>query len=221
MHIMWFTERQFHYDPETEPARSALLESQILRNRSFFGLPNANFDQQQGSMLLNECLEEKIYSEDLGFDGLMLNEHHGTPFCLGSVMDVEAAILAKATKRAKIVLLGNPVPTVANALRLAEELSMIDLISKGRLVPGWVRGADRRNVEQVHRRGGARGVSGRAGKLRISAAGLRQRKSATRGGTWKAISLRRCLRTLRAARMDVPARIQLERSDPPAGAAAA
>ncbi|HWN57496.1 MAG TPA: LLM class flavin-dependent oxidoreductase, partial [Methylomirabilota bacterium] len=141
MHIMWFTERQYHYDPETEPARSKLLESQILRNRSFFGLPNANFDAQQGSMLLNEYLDEKIYSEDLGFDGLMLNEHHGTPFCLGSVMDVEAAVLAKATKRAKIVLLGNPVPTVANALRLAEELAMIDLISKGRLVPGWVHGA--------------------------------------------------------------------------------
>jgi hypothetical protein len=101
MHIMWFTERQYHYDPEVEPERSALLESQILRNRSFFGLPNSNFDAAQGSKLLNEYLDEKIYSEDLGFDGLMLNEHHGTPFCLGSVMDVEAAVLAKATKRAK------------------------------------------------------------------------------------------------------------------------
>src|SRR5579885_3687763 len=100
MHIMWFTERQYHYDPETEPDKSRQLESAILRNRSFFGLPNQNFD-------------EKIYSEELGFDGLMLNEHHGTPFCLGSVMDVEAAVLAKATKKARIVLLGNPVPTVA------------------------------------------------------------------------------------------------------------
>ena len=141
MHIMWFTERQYHYDPETEAARSNLLETQILRNRSFFGLPNQNFDPEVGSMLLNQYIDEKVYSEDLGFDGLMLNEHHGTPFCLGSVMDVEAAALARATKRAKIVLLGNPVPTVANALRLAEELAMIDLISKGRLVPGWVRGA--------------------------------------------------------------------------------
>ncbi len=41
----------------------------------------------------------------------------------------------------KIVLLGNPLPVVGNPLRLAEELAMIDMISKGRLVTGWVRGA--------------------------------------------------------------------------------
>jgi hypothetical protein len=73
MHIMWFTERQYHYDPETEPERNNHLENQIFRNRSFFGLPNENFSPAQGSMLLNEYLDEKIYSEDLGFDGLMLN----------------------------------------------------------------------------------------------------------------------------------------------------
>ena len=39
------------------------------------------------------------------------------------------------------MLLGNPIPTVANPLRMAEELAMIDMISGGRLVPGWVRGA--------------------------------------------------------------------------------
>ena len=50
-------------------------------------------------------------------------------------------ILAAKTKRVKIVLLGNPVATVGNQLRLAEELAMIDLISGGRSVPGWVRGA--------------------------------------------------------------------------------
>ena len=77
----------------------------------------------------------------MNFDGVMLNEHHGTPFCLGAVMDVEASILAKVTKRVKMVLLGNPVATVANPLRLAEELAMINLISGGRLVSGWVRGA--------------------------------------------------------------------------------
>ncbi len=71
----------------------------------------------------------------------MLNEHHGNPFCMGAVMNVEAAILARVTKQARIVLLGNPLPTLKHPLRMAEELAEIDLISKGRLVPGWVRGA--------------------------------------------------------------------------------
>lgn len=132
MHIMWFTERSYSIH---------LSEDEVLRNRSFFGISNKYFDPPKGAQLLNQYLDEKIYSEELGFDGVMLNEHHGTPFCLGAVMDVEAAILARTTKKVKIVLLGNPTPTVSNPLRLGEELAMIDLISGGRLVPGWVRGA--------------------------------------------------------------------------------
>ena len=55
-------------------------------------------------------------------------------------MNLEAAILARTTKRAKIVLLGNPLPILDNPLRLAEELAEIDMISRGRLVSGFVRG---------------------------------------------------------------------------------
>jgi len=131
MHIMSFSERAYIHVPE----------DQILENgSSYFGVPNKYFDSQKGSELLNQYLDERIYAEELGFDGVMLNEHHQTPFCMGSVMDVEAAILARTTKKVKIVLLGNPLP-VADPLRLAEELAMIDMISGGRLVPGWVRGA--------------------------------------------------------------------------------
>jgi alkanesulfonate monooxygenase SsuD/methylene tetrahydromethanopterin reductase-like flavin-dependent oxidoreductase (luciferase family) len=131
MHLMFFTERAYHAVPEDE----------VLRIRSFFGVPNKFFDAQKGSELLNEYIDEKILCDELGFDGVMLNEHHGTPFCMGAVMDVEASILARTTKRARIVLLGNPMPVVGNPLRLAEELAMIDLLSKGRLVSGFIRGA--------------------------------------------------------------------------------
>ena len=55
-------------------------------------------------------------------------------------MDVEASILARITKKVNIILIGNPLP-LGNPLRLAEELAMIDVISGGRLVTGWVRGA--------------------------------------------------------------------------------
>ena len=129
MHILCFTERPYYHVPEDE----------IIKNASYFGVPNTHFDPVKGSELYNQYFDEVLYAEEMSFDGVMLNEHHGTPFCMGSVMDVEAAILARITKRLKIVLLGNPLP-VADPLRLAEELAEIDMISGGRLVPGWVRG---------------------------------------------------------------------------------
>ncbi len=131
MHIMTFSERPYFDVPEDEI---------IANGSSYFGLPNTFVDPVKGGQLYNEYLDERIYAEELGFDGVMLNEHHQTPFCMGSVMDVEAAVLARITKKVKIVLLGNPLP-VADPLRLAEELAMIDMISGGRLVPGLVRGA--------------------------------------------------------------------------------
>jgi alkanesulfonate monooxygenase SsuD/methylene tetrahydromethanopterin reductase-like flavin-dependent oxidoreductase (luciferase family) len=131
MHMMYFTERPYRDVPEDE----------VIRNRSFFGVPNSFYDPEVGARYYNEYIDEAIYAEELGFDAIMLNEHHGTPFCMGAVMNVEAAILARVTKKARIVLLGNPLPVLKHPLRMAEELAMIDLISKGRLVPGWVRGA--------------------------------------------------------------------------------
>lgn len=129
MHIAYFTERPYPYVPE----------DQIFRG-GFFGTPNTYLDPRKGGALYNRYLDEKVYAEEVGFDGLMLNEHHGTPFCMGGVMDVEAAILARITKKARIILIGNPLPVVS-PLRLAEELAEIDMISGGRLVSGFVRGA--------------------------------------------------------------------------------
>jgi len=131
MQLMYFTERPYREVPEDE----------VIKNRAFFGVPNRFFDRDVGARLYNEYLDEMVYAEDVGFEAIMLNEHHGTPFCMGAVMNVEASILARITKRARIVLLGNPLPTFKNPLRIAEELATIDCISHGRLVPGWVRGA--------------------------------------------------------------------------------
>ena len=93
-----------------------------------------------GSRLYNQYIEDYIYAEECGADGIMLNEHHNAPFCMQAKCNVFASILAAVTKRVKIVLLGNPLPLAENPVRLAEELAMIDMISKGRLVSGFVRG---------------------------------------------------------------------------------
>ncbi len=139
MFIGYFTERPYQ-DPGSGYFGATGKSIEDL------GLSNASYDPKIGSDLYNRYLDEKVYAEEMGFDGLMLNEHHSTPFCMGGVMNVEAAILAKLTKRAKIVLMGNVLPIWDDPLFLAEELAIIDMISRGRLVTGWVRGTGRESV---------------------------------------------------------------------------
>jgi alkanesulfonate monooxygenase SsuD/methylene tetrahydromethanopterin reductase-like flavin-dependent oxidoreductase (luciferase family) len=131
MQIVHFTER---------PHRG-LTEEEILRNGSYFTLSNSRFDPKLASEDYNSYFDEYVEAENLGFDGVALNEHHGNPFCMGSVLNIEASVLARITERVRIYLIGNPIPAHRNPLRLAEELAMIDLISGGRLVAGWVRGS--------------------------------------------------------------------------------
>ena len=133
MFLMRFTERAYvHYtaeDVKNSPNSAVRLT-----------FSNRHFDPRLGADLYNMYLDEYEYCEEVGFDGLMLNEHHSTPTCLGATMNLEAAILARTTQKPKIVLLGNPLPILDNPIRLAEELAEIDMISRGRLVSGFVRG---------------------------------------------------------------------------------
>jgi len=131
MQIGYFTERPYRW----------LDESDVLRNRAFFALPNDRFDHVRAADDYNFWLDEYTAAEELGFDVLALNEHHGNPICMGSVQNIEASILARITNRARIALIGNPLPVNKHPLRLAEELATIDLVSRGRLISGWVRGA--------------------------------------------------------------------------------
>ncbi len=133
MFLMRFTERAY-VNYTAEDVRSSPNSAVRLT------FSNSHFDPQEGADLYNTHLDEYEYSEEVGFDGLMLNEHHNTPTCLGATMNLEAAILARITKKPKIVLLGNPLPIFDNPIRLAEELAEIDMISRGRLVSGFVRG---------------------------------------------------------------------------------
>ena len=71
---------------------------------------NKHFDPVAGSRLYNEYLEHYMLAEEVGFDGIMLNEHHNAPFCMQAKANIFAAILAAMTKKVKIVMLGNPLP---------------------------------------------------------------------------------------------------------------
>src|SRR6266540_7230970 len=103
-------------------------------------LPNKHFDPALASELYQRYHSEYEIADDVGFDGIMINEHHTAPFCMQASINITGTVLAKITKNVKIIMLGNPLPVIDNPLRLAEELAMIDLISRGRLVSGFVRG---------------------------------------------------------------------------------
>ena len=131
MHLMYFTEQPmsaYSADEGRKFGSTALMFS------------NKHFDPVAGSRLYNQYLEEYIFAEQMGVDGIMLNEHHNAPFCMQAQTNVFASILAAVTERVKIVILGNPLPLSENPVQLAETLGMIDMISKGRLVSGFVRG---------------------------------------------------------------------------------
>ena len=53
---------------------------------------------------------------------------------------ISLAILARITKHARLLALGVPLANRNDPLRIAEELSMIDVISRGRLEMGFVKG---------------------------------------------------------------------------------
>ena len=79
MFLMRFTERAY-----VNYTREDVLNSPNEAVRLTFS--NSHFDPQIGSELYNTHLDEYEYSEEMGFDGLMLNEHHNTPTCLGATM---------------------------------------------------------------------------------------------------------------------------------------
>ena len=102
-------------------------------------LPSRHYDPKIGADLYNRYLDEYMIADDLGFHH-MVNEHHQTATCLDVAAPLSAAILARQTRKGRICILGNPVANRGDPLRIAEEMAMIDCISRGRLDVGFVRG---------------------------------------------------------------------------------
>ena len=103
-------------------------------------LPNKYFDPVKGHQLYNRYLDELEYGEVLGFDGVAVNEHHQTAYGLMPSPIVMASALARRTKKVKIAILGSALPLRQHPITVAEEHAMIDVITGGRLISGFVRG---------------------------------------------------------------------------------
>lgn len=109
-------------------------------NTAWVTLPNSLYDPKQGRRLYDHYIDDLVRADRLGFDGVCVNEHHQTAYGMMPSPVVIAAILARETRNATIAILGSAIPLRDHPLTLAEEHAMIDTISGGRLITGFVRG---------------------------------------------------------------------------------
>lgn len=101
---------------------------------------NALFDPQRGHELYHQYLDELVEAERLGWDGICVNEHHQNVYGTMPSPNIIAAMLTQRTKRCRIGIIGNALPLHDDPLRVAEEIAMLDVISGGRIISGFVRG---------------------------------------------------------------------------------
>jgi alkanesulfonate monooxygenase SsuD/methylene tetrahydromethanopterin reductase-like flavin-dependent oxidoreductase (luciferase family) len=96
-------------------------------------------DAEDDGRVIDETIEEARLSERLGVDVVWLAEHHFDGLCAYVDPVSFAAALATATQRIRI---GFAVAQMSlhHPIRIAEQLSLIDNISKGRLIVGMGRG---------------------------------------------------------------------------------
>ncbi|MGE0748391.1 MAG: LLM class flavin-dependent oxidoreductase, partial [Rhodospirillales bacterium] len=103
-------------------------------------LPNSYYDPAKGADLYHRYLDEMEAADRLGFDGVCLNEHHQTAYGMMPIPGVLAGALARSVKRAKLAILGRALPILNNPLMVAEEYAMLDNLTRGRFIAGFVRG---------------------------------------------------------------------------------
>src|ERR1700712_1259689 len=96
-------------------------------------------DQNRDGAILDEVMAEVRLTEQLGYDTLWLSEHHFDGNCAYVDPIAFAAAIATTTQNIRI---GFAVAQMSlhHPMRLAEQLSLIDHLSKGRLIVGLGRG---------------------------------------------------------------------------------
>ena len=100
---------------------------------------NKQFSPEEGMRIFRAGIDTKVFAEECGFDWIGNNEHHMSPYGLMPNPNLIGACVAERTSKSMILQSGNIVPIV-NPIRVAEEYAMLDMISGGRLVAGFMRG---------------------------------------------------------------------------------
>jgi alkanesulfonate monooxygenase SsuD/methylene tetrahydromethanopterin reductase-like flavin-dependent oxidoreductase (luciferase family) len=123
-----FTEMSYPFTPPSDSYESVRVT-----------LPNRYYDPEVGHTLYKTYFDILVEADRLGLD-IMVNEHHSTATSVTPAVPLSLSILARETKHARLLALGNPLGNRPDPVRVAEEMALVDVISGGRLEVGFVVG---------------------------------------------------------------------------------
>jgi alkanesulfonate monooxygenase SsuD/methylene tetrahydromethanopterin reductase-like flavin-dependent oxidoreductase (luciferase family) len=128
MKLMWF-----HLMPYTE-----LPDDFREKHPSVWvDIHSSLFDPRRAHHMYNDFMDELEYAAECGFDAVCVNEHHNNGYGLMPSPNLMASTLARNTRDAAIVVMGNSLALYNPPLRVAEEFGMLDVLSGGRLIAGF------------------------------------------------------------------------------------
>ncbi|MGD0430430.1 MAG: LLM class flavin-dependent oxidoreductase [Acetobacteraceae bacterium] len=101
-------------------------------------LPNKYCEPEIAACLYDEIFEEYQHCDEIGLH-IVTNEHHSGINNLWAASPVITGVVARLTKKVRILSLGTLVTVRPDPVRVATEYATIDVLSRGRLDIGFVK----------------------------------------------------------------------------------
>jgi len=101
-------------------------------------LPNQYCEPEIAARLYDEVFEEYQHCDDIGLH-IVTNEHHSGINNLWAASPVITGIVARLTRKVRILSLGTLITVRPDPVRVATEYATIDVLSRGRLDIGFVK----------------------------------------------------------------------------------
>jgi alkanesulfonate monooxygenase SsuD/methylene tetrahydromethanopterin reductase-like flavin-dependent oxidoreductase (luciferase family) len=131
MKFHWFAEITYPFLPD---------DSAEKQPSAWVTIPPSLHDPLKVGQTYRMFLDLMEYADEVGFDGLAVNEHHQTAGAMSPSPNLLAAALAKNTRNAAILVIGDSIALYNPPTRVAEEMAYLDCLSEGRLIAGFVYG---------------------------------------------------------------------------------
>lgn len=95
------------------------------------------FDAQVVAQAYEDYLGQLALAAELGIDGVCVNEHHASGYGMMPSPNLMAATLIQRCEEVAICVLGDSIALYDPPTRVAEELAMLDCLSRGRVIAGF------------------------------------------------------------------------------------